>query len=84
MTLSSASCEMRSPPGVTACVEMVWCSQVMGTLAASKMTCTALPISGPMPSPGKMVARKPDAAAGAAGAALVARLATGVDCGRAR
>ena len=33
MTLSSASAEMRSPPGVTACVLMVWCSHSIGTLA---------------------------------------------------
>ena len=34
ITLSKASSEIKSPPGVTACVEMVWCSHVTGTFAA--------------------------------------------------
>lgn len=34
MTESSASWEMRSPPGVTACVEMVWYSQSTGAPAS--------------------------------------------------
>mmetsp|Transcript_7690 Transcript_7690/g.24166 ORF Transcript_7690/g.24166 Transcript_7690/m.24166 type:complete len:214 (-) Transcript_7690:49-690(-) len=55
ITLLSASSEIRSPPGVTACVEMVWYSQSMGTPAASKIWTTASEISGPIPSPGKMV-----------------------------
>jgi hypothetical protein len=36
---------------------MVWCSHSTGTRAAAKMVCTAVEISGPMPSPGNSVAR---------------------------
>lgn len=54
-TLLIESAEIKSPYSVCPLVWIWWCSNYIGTLAASNISTTALEIYGPIPFPGKRI-----------------------------